>query len=35
MSTREEKRAGDVTFKEGVSEGMWSLECTYVSTTGR
>ena len=27
LSTREEKRAGDVTFKESVTEGVCCLEC--------
>ena len=27
LSTREEKRAGDVTFKESVAEGVCCLEC--------
>lgn len=35
LSTREEKRAGDVTFKESVTEGVCCLECACVSTTGR
>ena len=35
LSTREEKRAGDVTFKESVTEGVCCLECTSVSTGGR
>ena len=35
LSTREEKRAGDVTVKESVAEGVCCLECTSVSTGGR
>ena len=27
LSTREEKRAGDVTFQESVAEGVCCLEC--------
>jgi hypothetical protein len=34
LSTREEKRAGDVTFKESVTEGVCCLECTSMSTGG-
>jgi hypothetical protein len=35
LSTHEEKRAGDVTFKESVTEKVCCLECTSVSTGGR
>ena len=35
LSTHEEKRAGEVTFKESVTEGVCCLECTSVSTGGR
>ena len=34
LSTYEEKRAGDVTFKESVTKGVCCLECTPVSTGG-
>jgi hypothetical protein len=35
LPAREEKRAGDVTFKESVTEGVCCLECTSVPTGGR
>jgi hypothetical protein len=35
LSTREEKRAGDVTFKESVTEEVCCLECASVPTGGR
>ena len=34
LSTHEEKRAGDVSFKESVTEGVCCLECTSISTRG-
>jgi hypothetical protein len=35
LSACEEKRAGEVVFKESVTEGVCCLECACVSTGGR